>query len=205
MLTARQAAIFDYIVEFRRANGCSPSIPELQRAFGIRSPNGVAGHLLALESKGLIRRARRGSRQIDVTGPLASLKREAFDIPVYKTPPPPGAGSGGTSAPSGCLTLDEGCLGFRPDAGCYALPVSGGSMSGAGIFDGDLAVVEPSARPRAGQLVVAEVDGRAALRRLVRVAGRPLLRAEPASGREPPMPWRSPVQGVVRTVIRRLK
>ena len=48
MLTARQQAIYDFIVEFRRAQGCSPSIPEIQKAFLIRSPNGVVGHLLAL-------------------------------------------------------------------------------------------------------------------------------------------------------------
>ena len=56
-LTGRQRKIYEFIIGFRRENGCSPSIPEIQRAFGIRSPNGVAGHLQALEAKGYIRRA----------------------------------------------------------------------------------------------------------------------------------------------------
>src|SRR5215470_1401114 len=78
MLTERQQSIFDFILDFRRRHGCSPSIPEIQREFDIRSPNGVVGHLQALETKGYIRRGERGSRQIDLAGehapaPMASL------------------------------------------------------------------------------------------------------------------------------------
>lgn len=65
-LTQRQQQFYDFIVAFRQRHGCSPSIPELQQAFGIRSPNGVAGHLKALQAKGVIRLADRGSRQIDL-------------------------------------------------------------------------------------------------------------------------------------------
>lgn len=81
MLTTRQQSIYDFILDYRRRNGCTPSIPEIQREFGIRSPNGVAGHLLALQAKGLIRRAKRGSRKIDVTGPVDSQKSTVHSGP----------------------------------------------------------------------------------------------------------------------------
>jgi repressor LexA len=134
MLTARQKSIFDFILEFRRQHGCSPSIPEIQRAFAIRSPNGVAGHIVALEAKGVIRRARRGSRQIEITGPLHSLKSPVFDLPVFSSAPP--------GPPEGCISIDQTTLGFRPKDGCFALKVRGNSMRDAGILDGDLVVVD---------------------------------------------------------------
>ncbi|MBI4892568.1 MAG: hypothetical protein HY821_18225 [Acidobacteria bacterium] len=81
MLTDRQQQIYDFILDFRRSNGCSPSIPEIQRHFGIRSPNGVAGHLHALEAKGMIRRAERGSRQIDVA--QATPPAALHALPMY--------------------------------------------------------------------------------------------------------------------------
>ncbi len=204
MLTARQKAILDYIVGFRRQNGCSPSIPELQKAFGIRSPNGIAGHLLALESKGLIRRARRGSRQIDVTGPLHALKRESFDIPVYERPPAGAAGPGAEEKPRECLTIDEGGLGFRPSEACYALKVHGDGWKQAGFLDGDTLVLEPCAEPRSGRLVVAAPEGEYALWRARRVGGKWFL--ERGGERRVLHPW--PEGGgvaAVRTVVRRLK
>lgn len=140
MLTLRQKSIFDFIVEFRRQHGCSPSIPEIQRAFAIRSPNGVAGHILALEAKGVIRRARRGSRQIEITGPLHSLKSQVFDLPVFSGAP--------QDPPEGCVSIDETTLGFRPEEGCFALKVSGNSRRDAGILDGDLVVVDPQGAVR---------------------------------------------------------
>ncbi len=204
MLTARQKSILDFILDFRRRQGCSPSIPELQRAFGIRSPNGVAGHLRALEAKGLIRRARRGSRQIDISGPLEAVKSPSFDLPLFGRVPAGPPESFAVAAPEGCVTLDESSLGFRPKDNCFALKVRGDSMKDAGILDGDLVVVEPTPSPRDGQVVVALIDGESTLKRLVRLKGRWYLKAE-----NPAYPELYPrsdlvIQGVVRTVIRKL-
>jgi repressor LexA len=204
MLTRRQRSILDFILDFRRRQGCSPSIPELQKAFGIRSPNGVAGHILALEAKGFIRRAKRGSRQIDVTGPLEAVKSLSFDLPLFGRIPagPPESLAG--AAPEGCVSADEASLGFRPKDGCFALKVRGDSMRDAAILDGDLVVVEPTPAPRAGQIVAALIDGESTLKRLVRVKGKWYLKAE-----NPAYPELYPrselvIQGVVRTIIRKL-
>jgi len=135
MLTPRQQAIFDYILEFRHLNGCSPSIPEIQKKFQIRSPNGVTGHLLALEAKGMIRRSRRGSRRIDVVEPLASLRAPVHDLPLYRLFP--GAG------PDGCVTIDEETLGFRPDGNTFAMRVGKSGARRALFQQGDIIIVQP--------------------------------------------------------------
>lgn len=58
------------------------------------------------------------------------------------------------------------------------LPISGDSMNGAGIMNGDLAVIDLSARPSAGDIVAAEIDGLFTLKRLIQDGAGYCLRAE---------------------------
>ncbi len=118
MLTTRQQEILSFIVEFRHAQGCSPSIPEIQKRFGIRSPNGVVGHLLALETKGYIRRSHRGSRQIDLV-----------ENSAQQTPLP---------------DLDQ-ALAFIQGSDCFTVRVPDASLEVQGIHPGDLLVVQRGA------------------------------------------------------------
>lgn len=204
MLTERQQSILDYIMEFRREHGCSPSIPEMQRHFGIRSPNGIAGHLHALEAKGYIRRSDRGSRQIDPVDPLGDLRSPLATIPLF------GAIAAGMPQqvaehrPEGCVSIDEATLGFSPGEGCFALKVRGDSMKDAGILEGDLVIADSRKPPQHNQIVVAMIDGESTLKRLIRRNGKAYLKAE-----NPAYPELVPradlqIQGVVRTVIRKV-
>ncbi len=66
----------------------------------------------------------------------------------------------------------------RP-AATFLMRVSGESMRGAGILDGDLVVVDRSVEARPGHVVVAVVHGEMTIKRLRRLAdGRALLKAE---------------------------
>lgn len=201
-LTDRQQQIYDFIVVFRRDNGCSPSIPEIQRHFGIRSPNGVAGHLHALETKGVIRRADRGSRQIEVAA--ESPRADVYMLPIFGAIPagPPQESEQWNAG--GSAVMGETALGFKPQDGCFVLKVRGESMRNAGILDGDMVVIQPNPQPRAGQIVAALIDGESTLKRLVQNKGHWYLKAE-----NPDYPTLLPradlaIQGVVRTVIRKL-
>lgn len=59
----------------------------------------------------------------------------------------------------------------------YFLKASGHSMVEAGIFDGDIMVVDKAIKPRHGHIVVAVVDGDFTVKRLYQRAGRIKLRA----------------------------
>ena len=59
----------------------------------------------------------------------------------------------------------------------YFLKASGHSMVEAGIFDGDIMVVDRAVKPRHGHIVVAVVDGDFTVKRLYQRAGRVKLRA----------------------------
>ena len=57
---------------------------------------------------------------------------------------------------------------IRHPSSTFFLRVSGDSMIGAGIHDGDLLVVDRSLNPRPGRIVVAILDGAFTLKRLMR-------------------------------------
>ena len=56
---------------------------------------------------------------------------------------------------------------IRNPASTFLLRVSGNSMTGAGIYNGDLLVVDRSLDPHPGQIVVAVIEGAFTLKRLV--------------------------------------
>src|SRR3954469_7894059 len=62
----------------------------------------------------------------------------------------------------------------RP-AACYLMRVAGPSMSGAGILDGDLVVVDRSLAPAPGHVVVAVCHGEMTLKRLGRLKHGPFM------------------------------
>ena len=63
-------------------------------------------------------------------------------------------------------------------ASTFFMRAIGDSMKGAGIFSGDLLIVDRSLQARNGRVVIAVVDGELTVKRLVRKNGRTLLMPE---------------------------
>jgi DNA polymerase V len=74
--------------------------------------------------------------------------------------------------------LDLNRLLVRNRAATFFLRVKGNSMTGAGIFDGDIIVVDRSLEPADRSVVVAVVDGELTVKRLRLQDGRAELHAE---------------------------
>ena len=94
----------------------------------------------------------------------------------------------------------------RP-AASLVMRVSGHSMSGAGILDGDLLVVDRSLAARPGHVVVATLDGEMTIKRLRRLRdGRMALKAEHPDYPERIICEEAPAEvwGVVVGVVRKL-
>lgn len=73
------------------------------------------------------------------------------------------------------LSLDELCV--RHPAATYFVRNTGSSMTGHGIFDGDVLVVDRAVTPRKGMVVVAVVRGDFTCKQLDFEGDRPVLRA----------------------------
>jgi len=87
----------------------------------------------------------------------------------------------------------------------FLLRVSGESMKDAGIFDGDMLVVDKAIKPRHGHIVVAVVDGEFTVKYLYQRAGR--VKLKPANVTFPEITPKDgqtlEVWGVVTSAIKR--
>ena len=63
-LTSRQKEILDFMEAFTVEEGYPPTVREICKATGLKSPRSVSQHLQALERKGYIERGRDKSRAI---------------------------------------------------------------------------------------------------------------------------------------------
>ena len=158
-LTSRQAEILQAIRSHIAEHGRPPSRPELARALGLASTNGVFKHLAALERKGAIgldAGLARGIRLKDEGG-LPLVGRVAAGSPVLAI-----------ENVLGRYPVDPDL--FRPRAD-YLLQVRGLSMRDEGSLDGDWLVVHRTREARSGQLVVARLGDDVTVKRL-RLRGR---------------------------------
>ena len=95
--------------------------------------------------------------------------RSQLAIPLYLNPVPAGFPSPAEDYQEGGLDLNEYLV--RNPAATFMVRVSGDSMVGAGIQDGDVLVVDRSLEPAHGKIVVAVLDGELAVKRLYFRAG----------------------------------
>ncbi len=194
-LTPRQKKIFRYIRQQIDKRGYGPTVREIADKFEIVSPNGVVGHLRALEKKGYIVRAAKKSRSIEVS---PKFSKETRGLPLA------GIVSAGalTEAVEQVERIDFKKLLNR--AGAFVLQVSGDSMVEAHICDGDYVIVHPRRTANRGEIVVVRTDdGDATLKYWYPEKNR--IRLQPANRRMKPIYTRdAKVIGVVMGVIRDL-
>lgn len=96
-------------------------------------------------------------------------------LPLYLERVPAGFPSPADDYVEGRLNLHE--LAEAGSPSCYFLRVEGESMVGAGIYHGDVLVVDRAAEPKNGSVVVASIDGELTVKRFVRRGSRVALLA----------------------------
>lgn len=74
--------------------------------------------------------------------------------------------------------LDINDLLMQHPAATYYVRVKGDSMTGAGIYDGSILVVDRSVKPSSGNIVLAVINGEVTVKRLIEHRGRYTLQAE---------------------------
>ncbi len=200
-LTRRQQQIVDFLQKFQQSNGTMPTIKEIAAHFGFRSPNAVTSHLQLLKKKGVISDEPNKARSLRLTSPLQKLRQLVCDVPVYGSIPA-GLAADREQQIEGCVSVDVNSIGYKPSKNAFALRVSGDSMIGKHILDGDFVILEHGPDPRAGEIVAALIDGQCTLKTYLVKNGKPFLKAE-----NPKYPNLIPaqelvIQGVFRALIR---
>jgi repressor LexA len=176
-LTDRQREVLQFIEATRTRTGHSPTLREIAQHFGFRSPKAAADHVSALQRKGVLAFEARKARAIRLISRWDHMLQPVVHIPIYGSIPA-GLAADREQAPDGCLSVDVRTLGVRPSVRAFALRVSGDSMTGKGILDGDFAVLEAGRSPRPGDVVAAMIDQQSTLKTFALEQGKPVLRAE---------------------------
>ena len=105
----------------------------------------------------------------------------------------------------GSLSLDT-LLVHNKDA-TFFFRAKGDSMTGAGIFDGDLLVVDKSLPSSSGSIVIAVIDGELSVRRLIKQGDKVSLQPENSAFKEIMLKSGQELQvwGVVTSVVKQFK
>jgi repressor LexA len=171
-LTARQKEVLTFIAEYIRNHSYPPTIREVAEYFGI-SVKGAHDHITALRKKGCLKQADKRSRTMELVGD--SFAPGYVEIPLLGTV---AAGRPILSEENWDGSIDLPPSMLKKNKSYFAVKVRGDSMSGAGIMDGDTAVIEKQNTIRNGEIGIAVVDEAFTLKRIYRESTRIRLQSE---------------------------
>lgn len=176
--------------KFYRLNRRLPSYSEMLKIFNVASKKTIHSYVEKLIDEGFIKKINR----------KLSPTKLFFSLPVY------GMISAGypiiAEQDRNYLTLDEYLI-ESPDTS-FLLKVRGDSMVNAGIFEGDLVVIDQKRNVDTGDIVLAEIDREWTLKILKKVGKSIFLEA--ANPNYPPFYPKQElkIHGVVRAVLRKV-
>lgn len=160
-ITEGQSRALDELSAAIDRNGIAPTMTELGDKLGITA---ASAHqlILQLERKGYVARQPRKARSLRVLRRPSQTIESMVSVPligVVKAGPP--------------MLAEDNCLGevmvasaLAGRGSCFALQISGDSMKGADMRDGDVVIVRRQLIAENGEIVVALIDDEATVKRL---------------------------------------
>jgi len=172
-LTDRQKQVLTFIANYIKKQSYPPTIREIADHFEI-SVKGAHDHITALRKKGHLKQADKRPRTMGLTH-LRPEDADLMEIPIL-----------GTVAAGVPILAEENFDGnillhrsmLKKSKKYFALKVKGDSMSGAGILQGDTAIIEKMNTVRNGEIAVAVIDEAVTLKRFYKESSRIKLQAE---------------------------
>ncbi len=199
-LTPHQRTTLNYIREFQRKRGYSPSLSDLAVAFGVKSKNAVAKVVNALTKNGYLQKDPKGRIKILEVADAIQNVVNSMTLPLFG-PISAGFAAAAEEQAEELVKLDDYLV--RDRSNTFLLRVKGDSMINAGIHEGDLVIVERGVEPRVLDIVVGVLDGEFTLKRLKRDKGKYYLQAENDAYPDLHAMDELKVAGVVRGVMRK--
>lgn len=199
LLTPKQDAVLKYIEKYQLKHGSSPTIREMRERFKVNSDNSILKHLKALEEKGCIQKddTPRGIKILDSV--KRRLESETVKLPLLGYIP-----AGGPVLTEEYIDswYDVGPDVAKKQEGFFLLKVIGDSMIDAGIFEGDIVIVDSNRTPRNTDIVVGLVDGMNTVKRYMVDNGTKYLKAENPEYSDIYPEHELSIQGVVTGLLR---
>lgn len=200
----KEREVLEYLAQFQRQFGYSPTLAEIAEATGHRSNSTVHALIKSLVDKGYIQKVDGNNRVLKIVdqkvtfsllGSTASIELPLMGFIAAGMPLEP------HSDPNATFHVSASMISGKRTA--YVLQVKGNSMIEDGIFDGDFVVIEKTNIAVNGDIVVALVDNNlATLKRFYNENGKIVLK--PANAEmEPIYPSSLTIQGKAVGIVRK--
>lgn len=154
-LTNRQKDVLDYIKSYIAMHGYPPAVREIGKALGLNSPATIQSHINALEKKGYLKKTNSKYRTLEIVGNNEYLNEDVAQVPLLGKITA-GSPIEAIETPDEYFSLPTYLIPKNEEI--FTLKVSGESMIEAGIFDGDIVIVQRQNIARNGEIVVAMTD-----------------------------------------------
>lgn len=156
-LTKRQKEVLNFIKEFMVKKGYPPTVREIGESLGLSSPATTFSHISQLEEKGYIRKNNSKNRALELLVKNEFLKEnyDVVDVPLLGKITA-GSPIEAIENPNEYFSLPAYLIPNNQEV--FTLKVSGESMINAGIYDGDIVIVQRQNVARNGEIVVAMND-----------------------------------------------
>jgi len=207
-LTDKQSKIYEFIRAWQMENGYPPTQKEIRNHFGFGSLNAVRSHLALIEKKGYISLNFGKSRGIQLTSASVPIFRQQENfIPLL--------GCIAAGVPIWAEQNFEDYLPIPPPifggGELFALHVRGDSMTGAGIRDGDIAVIKKQDCVENGEIAAILIEQEVTLKRVYLSSKSLVLKSENptfedlkfAAGKSDTIRILGRYRGIVRTMNNR--
>ncbi len=156
-LTEKQSNVLDFIKKYSADHGYPPSIREIGQGLGLSSPATVHTHVKKLCNAGYLKVDNNKFRAMEI---LVDNEYEEKNEELIKVPLlgkiTAGSPIEAIERPNEFFSLPASLIPARETI--FTLNVSGKSMINAGIYDGDIVIVQKQNTARNGDIIVAMTD-----------------------------------------------
>ncbi len=163
--------VYEFTVDYIDENGFPPSVREICATLNIKSTATAYSYLNKLKDKGLLTSSPLKKRAITVCN---SAKQNFKCVPLV-----------GVIRAGSPIFAIENLEGYYPlpdeflsGGSEFALKVQGDSMINAGIYEGDVIIVNQQSVANNGEIVVALIDDSATVKRFYKKSGKIILHPE---------------------------
>lgn len=156
-LTNKQKEVLTFIKKFQAENKYPPSVRQICNALELRSPATVHAHIQNIIDKGYLKRSKQGNHLIELLVPneFEMHNEDIVSVPLLGKVTA-GSPIEAIEMPNEFFSLPTYLIPKHKEV--FTLEVSGDSMINAGIFDGDIIIVERCNTAKNGEKVVAMND-----------------------------------------------
>ena len=156
-ITEKQNNVLDFIKKFSVEHGYPPSIREIGKGLGLSSPATVHTHVKKLVNAGYLKVDNNKFRAMEILVDNEYLDKdeELVKVPLLGKITA-GSPIEAIERPNEFFSLPANLIPAKETI--FTLNVSGESMINAGIFDGDVIIVQKQSTARNGDIVVAMTD-----------------------------------------------